>query len=99
MFLNTKSKVASFREVTFTEFVFFYFQATLEDFLSLGPTDGDMYGNFFIAANGEGSDGVAGFGGNGCLAGELFQDLGGSSQSITRFTDGDVYRSRREERI
>ena len=49
-----------------------------------------MNGNFFITADGEGTDGVAGFRGDGGLASKLFEDLGGSGKTITRFTNGNV---------
>ena len=90
MFLDTKSKVSRLREVPLSEFVLLDLQATLEDFLGLGATDGDVDGNLFVTTDAERSDGVPGFRCNGCLTGELFQYLGGSGQPITRFTDGDV---------
>lgn len=49
-----------------------------------------MDGDFFVATDAECSDGVAGFGGDGCLACELFEDFGGSGETIAGFTDGDV---------
>lgn len=56
-----------------------------------------MYGNLFVTADGEGSDGVAGFRGDGCLAGELFQDFGGSCKTISGFTNGDVCKRSRKK--
>ena len=41
-----------------------------------------MDGDFFVAADTECADGVAGFGGDGGLAGELFEDFGGAGETI-----------------
>lgn len=90
VFLDTKAKVARLREVASSEFVFFYFQATLENFLSFGTTDGDVDGDLLVTTDTERSDSVAGFGGDGGLTGELFEHLGGSGQTITRLANGDV---------
>ena len=93
VFLDTESKVSGFGEVPLSEFVLLDLKATLEDFLSLGAADGNVDGDLFITTDTERSNGVSGFRCNGCLTGELFQHLGGSGQSVTRFTNGDVYTS------
>ena len=93
--LDTETKVASLGEVLAAEFVFLDLQATLKDFLSLGTTDGDVNGDLFVTTDTEGSDGVTSLGGNGGLTGELFENLGCSGETITRFTDGDVYSIRK----
>ena len=49
-----------------------------------------MDGDFFVSTDAKGADGVPGFGGHGCLTGELFQDFRGTGQAITRFTDANV---------
>ena len=91
-FLNTETKVSGIREVLASQFVLLHLQATLQNLLSLGPTDGDMDGDLFVTTDTEGSDGVTSLGGNGGLTGELFENLGCSGETITRFNDGDVYR-------
>ena len=93
--LDTETKVASLGEVLAAEFVFLDLQATLKDFLGLGATDGDVNGDLFVTTDTEGSDGVTSLGGNGGLTGELFENLGCSGETITRFTDGDVYSIRK----
>ena len=90
VFLDTESKVSSLREVPLSEFVLLDFEATFEDFLSLGTTDSNMDSDLLVTTDAERSDGVPGFRCDGCLTGELFQHLGSPGQPITRFTDGDV---------
>jgi hypothetical protein len=90
VFLDTEPKVPSFREVPLPEFVLLDLEATFEDFLSLGTTDGDMDGDLFVTTDAERPDGVPGFRCDGCLTGQLFQHLGGPGQPVTGFTDGDV---------
>ena len=90
VFLDTKSKVSSLGEVPLPKFVLLNLEATLENFLGLGATDGNVDGNLFVTTDAERSDGVPGFRCNRCLAGELFQHLGGPGQPVTRFADGDV---------
>jgi len=51
MLADAEAKVAGFGEVAGAEFVFFDFEATLENFLGLGTADSDMDGDFLIAAN------------------------------------------------
>lgn len=60
MFLNAETEVTGGGEVALTQFVFLYFQSTLKDFFSLGSTNGDMAGNFFVSSDTERSDGVSG---------------------------------------
>lgn len=88
--LNAEPKVTRVRKVFPSEFVFLYFETAFKDFFSFGTADGDVDGNFFVAADAEGTDGVAGFGGDGCLAGELFEDFGGTGQTITGFAYANV---------
>ena len=60
MFADPKAKVAGIGEVALTELIFLHLEASLENFLSFGATDGDMYGNLFIAADTESTDGETG---------------------------------------
>jgi len=57
---NTEAEVASLGEVPLTEFVFLDLQATLENFLGLGATDGNVNGDLFVPSDTERTDGVAG---------------------------------------
>ena len=88
--LNPKPKVARVRKVFPSELVLLDFETALEDLLGLGTADGDVDGDFFVATDPERADGVPGLGGDGCLAGELFQDFGGTGEAIARFADADV---------
>ena len=90
VFLDTEPKVSSLREVPLPKLVFLDLETTLENFLSLGATDGDVDGDLFVTTDTERSDGVSSFRCHGCLTSELFQHLGGPGQPITRFTDRDV---------
>lgn len=60
MFAYTEAEVASFREVALAEFIFLDLQSTLQDFLSLWPTNGDVHSDLFVTTDTEGSDSVAG---------------------------------------
>ena len=57
---DTEAEVAGFREVALAEFVLLDLEATLEDLLSLGATDGNVDGNLFVTTDTEGTDGIAG---------------------------------------
>jgi hypothetical protein len=76
--LDPKAKVAGVGEVFPAQFVFLDFQPSLEDLLRLGAADGDVDGDLFVATDAKGSDGVTCFGCDGCLSGELLEDLGRS---------------------
>ena len=58
---DTKSEVASVREVLLAKLVLLDLQTTLEDFLSLRASNGDVYGNLFVSSDTKGTDGVASF--------------------------------------
>lgn len=88
--LDTETEVTGLREVSVAEGVLLNLQASLQDLLGLGATDGDVDGNLFVTSDTEGSDGVTGLGVNGGLTGQLLQHLGGSGQSVTGLTDTDV---------
>ena len=57
---DTKSKVASLREVALAELVLLDLEATLEDLLCLGPTDSDVDSNLLVTTDTECTDSVAG---------------------------------------
>lgn len=57
---NTETEVAGLGEVALPQLVLLDLEATLENLLSLGATDGDVDGDLFVTADTEGTDGVAG---------------------------------------
>lgn len=61
MLRDAKTKVTGIRKVLLPQLVFLDLQTSLEDFLSLGTSHGDVDGDLFVAADPEGADGVAGF--------------------------------------
>ena len=94
--LNTEAKVAGLGEVPALELILLDLEATLEDLLGLGPTDGNMYGDLLVTTDAELADGVSCLRRDRGLTGELLQHLRRPRQTITRFTDGDVYEEERE---
>ena len=106
MLRYAKAKVSRLGKVALLELVLFDFQATLENLLGLGTADGDMNGNLFVSTNAKSSNGIPCFAykrwsegtgreGRGLtvdwrLATELLKHFGSSSQSITRFANGNV---------
>lgn len=61
VFLDTKTKVASFRKVPSSQLVLLNLQPTLKDLLCLWSTDGNVDGNLFVTTNTKSSDSVTGF--------------------------------------
>ena len=59
MFADAKSEIARFRKILLLQLVFLDFEATLKNFLRLGPSHSDMDGDFFITSNAKSSDCVA----------------------------------------
>ena len=57
---DTETEVAGLGEVALAELVLLDLEATLEDLLSLGTTDGDVDGDLLVTADTEGTDGVTG---------------------------------------
>lgn len=57
---DTETEVAGLGEVALAELVLLDLEATLEDLLSLGTTDGDVNGDLLVTADTEGTDGVTG---------------------------------------
>lgn len=88
--LDAEPKVARVGKVLSSELVLLDFEAALENLLGFGPADGDVDGDLFVSTDAERADGVSGFGGHGCLAGELFQDFGCTGQAISGFADANV---------
>ena len=66
MLADAEPKVARFRKVLLAEFVFLHFEPALEDLFSLGAADSHVDCNFFVTADTESADGVAGFACGGC---------------------------------
>ena len=60
MLRDTESKVASLREVALAELVFLDLEATLEDLLSLGATNGNVDSDLLVTTDTECTDSVAG---------------------------------------
>lgn len=87
---DTETEVAGLGEVALAELVLLDLEATLQNLLGLGATDGDVDGDLFVTADTEGTDGVAGLAVDGSLTAQLLQNLGGTGQSVTRLADGDV---------
>ena len=57
---DTEAEVASLGEVALAELVLLDLEATLENLLGLGATDGDVDSDLLVTADTEGTDGVAG---------------------------------------
>ena len=57
---DTETEVAGGGEVALAELVLLDLEATLDDLLGLGATDGDVDGDLLVTADTEGTDGVAG---------------------------------------
>ena len=87
---DTETEVAGLGEVALAELVLLDLEATLEDLLGLGATDGDVNGDLLVTADTEGTDGVAGLGVDGSLTAQLLEQLRGTSETITRLANGDV---------
>jgi len=87
---DTETEVARLAEVALAELVLLDLEATLENLLCLGATDGDVDSNLFVPPDTESTDGIAGFGVDRSLTAELFEHLGCTSETITRLADGDV---------
>jgi len=90
VFADAKAEVASLREVAGAQFVFLDFEASLENFFSLGSTHRDVHCDLLVTADTECSNGVAGFGVDGRLAAELLKHFGCAGQSIAGFANRDV---------
>lgn len=87
---DTEAEVSSLRKVLLAQLVLLDLQTTLDDLLSLGSADGDVYGNLLVTTDTECTDGVARLAVYGGLTGKLLKHLGGTRKPISGFTDGDV---------
>lgn len=87
---DTETEVAGLGEVALAKLVLLDLEATLENLLGLGATDGNVDGNLFVPPDTEGSDGVAGLAVDGSLTAQLLEHLCGTRKSVTRLADGDV---------
>lgn len=90
VFLNTEAEVAHFAEVSLVQFVFFHFEAFLEDFLGLLAAHGAEDADLFVTTNAERAHGVARLGEHGRLAGELFEHFRGTGETIARLAHANV---------
>jgi len=57
---DAETEVAGLAEVALAELILLDLEATFENLLSLGATDGDVDGNLLVTTDTEGTDGVAG---------------------------------------
>lgn len=55
---DTETEVAGLGEVALAQLILLDLEATLEDLLGLGATDGDVDGDLFVTTDTEGTDGV-----------------------------------------
>lgn len=60
VFADTETEVTGLGEVLLSQLVLLDLEATLENLLSLGATDGDVDGDLFVTTDTEGTDGVTG---------------------------------------
>ena len=81
------------------QLIFLNLQRPLQHLLRLRSPDRHMTSDLLVPPYREGSDGIASFGRDGGLPGELFEHFGGSGQAIAGFADGDVFASERSERF
>jgi hypothetical protein len=61
VFADTETEVASLGEVALAELIFLDLQSTLQDFLSLWSSDGNVDSDLLVTTDTECSDGVSGF--------------------------------------
>lgn len=61
MLADPEPEVACLREILLPQLVFLDFQTAFQDLLRLRAPDGDVDGDLLVAADAEGTDGVAGF--------------------------------------
>jgi len=87
---DTETEAAGAREVALLELVLLDLQARLKDLLGFWASDGNSAGDLFISSDTEGSHGESGLGEDWALAGELFKDLGASSEPITALTNAKI---------
>lgn len=59
MLADTETEVTGLGEILLSQLIFLDLEATLEDLLGLGATDGNVDGNLFVTTDTEGTDSVA----------------------------------------
>lgn len=78
---DTEAEVAGLAEVALAQLVLLDLEATLENLLGLGATDGDVDRDLFVTTDTEGADGVTGLAWKGDLLGlELGRALASSGR-------------------
>lgn len=87
---DTETEVTGVGEVAAAELVLLDLETTLDDLLGLGAADGNVASDLLVTSDTETSEGVAGLAGNGGLTSKLLKHLGGTGESVTGLTDGDV---------
>lgn len=90
MLRDTETEVSSFREVPLAQLVLLDLQATLDDLLRLGPTDGNVHGDLLVTTDTKGTDSVACLAVHRCLTRKLLEHLSSTREPISGFADGDV---------
>ena len=90
MFLDAEAEVTHGAEVALVQFVFFDFEAFLEDLFGFLAAYGAEHADLFVTTNTERTNGVTCFGKHGCLPGQLLEHFRGTCQTITGFTDANV---------
>ena len=88
--VDAEAEVAGLGEVLLEELVLLDLEATLEDLHGLLSADGDVARDLLVTADAEGTEGVAGLGVDGLLAGELLEHTGGAGETIAGLTDAAV---------
>ena len=90
VFLDTETKVSILREVLTTQLVFTDLKTTFKDLFGLGTTNSAVDSDLFVTSNTERSDCVPSLGKDGGLSSQRFQNLGSTSQIITRLADTNI---------
>jgi len=90
VFGDTEPEAAVLGEVAVTQLEVLHLQALLDDLLGLLAADGHVARDLLVTTNVEVTVGEAGLGEARLLLGQLLQNLGGTSEPVTRFTDTDV---------
>lgn len=82
---------ANERDIPLPQLVLLDLQCPLQNLLRLGSTDSDVARNLFVTADTKVADSVARLGVDRRLASQLLEHLGGTGETITGFTDRDVW--------
>lgn len=87
---DTEASVALAGEAATRELVLLDLEGTLQNLLCLGTTNSDVAGNLLVTTDTETTQRVLCLGCDGRLTSELLEYLGGTRETITRLSDGDV---------